>query len=180
MSTSFYNFDYYIEANEKREAVIRTEYDKVLGRVSHILIIYSAVSVSLVSVCKDLFRVPFNLWYFITIVLFGIPFLISFVYAIRFLFPIVLPILTAPKDYYAQLRSELEARHPNNNSLSDIEKEEINQQIKTIYLEELEHAVDNTIDLICRKQDYYHQSLKYAIYSIFPFIICLAIHIIHQ
>lgn len=179
MSTSFYNFDYYIEANEKRDAVIRAEYDKVLGRVSNILIIYSAISVSLISICKDLFTVPFNFWYFMAVVLFGVPFLVSFVYAIRFLFPIVIPVLMAPREYYAQLRSELEAAFPNSSNLTDVQKEEINQKIKNIYLEELEDAVTNNTILVCRKRDYYHKALRYAIYSIFPFIICLIFHLIH-
>jgi hypothetical protein len=179
MSTSFYNFDYYIEANEKRDAVIRAEYDKVLGRVSNILIIYSAISVSLVSICKDLFTVPFNFWYCMAVVLFGMPFLVSFVYAIRFLFPIVIPVLMAPKRYYEQLRSELEAAFPNRSHLTDLQKEEINHQIKTAYLLELEVAINNNTILVCRKRDYYHNALKYAIYSIFPFIICLIFHLIH-
>ncbi|RFM31019.1 hypothetical protein [Chitinophaga silvisoli] len=179
MSTSFYNFDYYIEANEKRDAVIRAEYDKVLGRVSNILIIYSAISVSLISICKDLFTVPFNFWYFMAVVLFGVPFLVSFVYAIRFLFPIVIPVLVEPREYYAQLRLELEATYTNRPELSEAQKEEINHRIKTMYLEELEDAITNNTVLVCRKRDYYHNALKYAIYSIFPFIICLIFHLIH-
>lgn len=180
MTTSFYNFDYYIEANEKRDTLLRAEYDKVLGRVSNIVIIYSAISVSLVSIIKDLFTFPFNFWYFTALLLFGIPFLISCFYAVRFLFPIVIPILIAPREYYMQLRLRLERRVLNGTELSDAQKEEINHRIKTSYLEELEEAVANSTILFFRKRDYYQRALRFAIYSIFPFIICLIFHFIYH
>lgn len=180
MSTSFYNFDYYLEANEKRDAVIRAEYDKVIGRVSHILIIYSGVSVSLVSICKDLFTFPFNFWYFMAIVLFGIPFMISFVYAVRFLFPVLIPFLVDPQRYYADLRSELENALSNGSALTDEIKEEIDRQIKNTYLKELEAAIEFNKTVIRSKQDNYQKALRYAIFCIFPFITCMIFHLIHQ
>ncbi|WPQ63468.1 hypothetical protein SIO70_01140 [Chitinophaga sancti] len=180
MSTSFYNFDHYIEANEKRDTAIRTEYDKTISRVSNILIIYTGISAFLVSICKDFFSFPFNIWYFTALMLFGILFLISFVYAIRFLFPIVIPFLRAPKKYFGELRSELEATLSNESELTDDIKERINQQIKNSYLEELKGSIDFNSEVVTRKQGYYNKALKHAIFCIFPFIICVIFYLSHK
>ncbi|WP_343669999.1 hypothetical protein [Chitinophaga sp.] len=180
MSTSFYNFDHFIEANEKRDAAIRTEYDKTISRVSNILIIYSGISAFLISICKDFFSSPFNIWYFTALMLFGILFLISFAYAIRFLFPIVIPFLLAPKKYFKDLRSELETAFSNESEITDEIKEQINQQIKNSYLRELEGAINFITTVVMRKQSYYIKALKHAIFCIFPFIICIIFYLSHK
>lgn len=180
MSTSFYNFDHYIEANEKRDTAIRTEYDKTISRVSNILIIYTGISAFLVSICKDFFSLPFNIWYFTALMLFGILFLISFVYAIRFLFPIVIPFLLVPQWYFGKVRSEMEAAFSNESELTDEIKEQINQQIKNSYLEELKGSIDFNSKVVIRKQGYYNKALKHAIFCIFPFIICIIFYLSHK
>lgn len=178
MSASFYNFDHYIEANEKRDAAMRIEYDKTLSQISNILIIYSGISVFLFSICKDFFITSINIWYLITQITFGLLFLISFIYAILFLFPVLMPLLNAPKDYY-DLRRNLETAVSNESDITDEIKEGINHQIKTAYSEELENIVYFNLVLVRRKRDYYTRSLKYAIFSIFPFFICMIFHLKH-
>jgi len=179
MSKSFYDLDYYIEINEKRDTDLRAEYDKTLNKVSNIIIVYSGVSVFLIAICKDFFAQPVNIWYLVSLAAFGVLFLISFVYTILFLYPNSTPSLIAPKAYYSNLRSQLEAASPNwPHSLTRREKNAIDTRLKAAYIVELEDAIDANTVLVTRKQAFYFNAFRYAIFCIFPFIGCMVFHIL--
>ncbi len=74
MPKSFYDLDFWIEANQKRNEGVRVEYDKIQGKISNIIIIYSAISVFLIAIWKDFFKTKtfykhffdnINPWYFV-------------------------------------------------------------------------------------------------------------------
>lgn len=179
MSKSFYDLDYYMEINEKRDADLRAEYDKTLGKVSNIIIIYSGVSVFLIAICKDFFKPPVNFWYLGCLGAFAILFIISFFNTIRFLFPNLTPALTAPRTYYSALRGQLEAALPTAPStLTSQEQDAIDKQLKMAYILELEDAIDENTLLVTRKQAFYFNAFRYAIFCIFPFIACMVFHIL--
>jgi len=144
--------------------------------VSNIIIVYSGVSVFLIAICKDFFAQPINGWYLISLAIFGILFFISFVYTIRFLYPRSTPSLIAPKAYYSDLRSELEAASPN--TLTARQKNVIDRRLKVAYIIELEDAIDANTILVTRKQAFYFNAFRYAIFCIFPFIGCMIFHIL--
>jgi hypothetical protein len=179
MPISFYDLDYYIEINEKREADLRAEYDKILGKVSNILIVYSGISVFIIAICKDFFTPPINSWYLLFLGLFSLFFLVSFIYTILFLYPKTTPYLAQPKDYYTNLRQQLEAALPTHpNPITQVEKDQIENQLKTAYIVELEDAIDTNTDIVTKKQAYYFNTFRYAIFCVFPFIGCMAFHLL--
>lgn len=67
MPKSFYDLDFWIEINEKRDEDLRSEYDKILGKISNIVIIYPAISVFLVAVWKDFFKTKISYAHFFNI-----------------------------------------------------------------------------------------------------------------
>ncbi|UPK70684.1 hypothetical protein [Chitinophaga filiformis] len=179
MPKSFYDLDYDIEVNEKRDASLKEEYDKILGKVSNILIVYSGVSVFLIAICKDFFTPPVNGWYLLSLGIFVLCFIISFAYTILFLYPKNTPVLAPPKEYYTDLRSQLEAALPTHPAApTQAEKEQIDVQLKTAYITELEDAIDINTDLVTKKQAHYFKAFKFAIFCIFPFFVCMVFHLL--
>jgi hypothetical protein len=177
MSKSFYDLDYYIEINEKRDADLKAEYDKTLGRISNIIIIYSGFSVFLIAICKDFFNSPCNLVYLSCLVLFLISFIISFIYTVRFWFPNIIPALATPKDYYSDLRTNLEASLPSNPGfLTPAEQDAIDKQLKMAYILELEDAIEENTVLVTQKQADYFRAFSFAIFCILPFVACMFFH----
>ncbi|OMP76332.1 hypothetical protein BW716_25390 [[Flexibacter] sp. ATCC 35208] len=85
-----------------------------------------------------------------------------------------------PQWYFGKVRSEMEAAFSNESELTDEIKEQINQQIKNSYLEELKGSIDFNSKVVIRKQGYYNKALKHAIFCIFPFIICIIFYLSHK
>jgi hypothetical protein len=50
---SFYNLDYIIEINEQRLNQYITAYHKVLERLTHIILVYSAIAIFLIPLIQD-------------------------------------------------------------------------------------------------------------------------------
>jgi hypothetical protein len=55
MATSFFDLDYIIEINQQRLDQYNTSLQKVLERLTNIILIYSALGIFLVSIIQDLF-----------------------------------------------------------------------------------------------------------------------------
>lgn len=63
MSTkSFYDLDYIIELNEKRLDQYTSSYQKVLERLTNIILIYSAITIFLVPIVQDVFLAEIRHW----------------------------------------------------------------------------------------------------------------------
>lgn len=183
MPKSFYDYDYYIELNEKRQETLKSEFDKAMGRISNIVIIYSVFSVFLIAIWKDLlitnlsiksFFGSVNGWYIFFAIAFLILFIISIYFTIRFVLPITAPAQEPPKVYYNETRLKLEPNY--SNPQGGIDQNKVSDALKLAYLTELEEIIDWWIDLVDQKAAFYFYALRLSLAAFLPFIICLIFH----
>src|SRR6266508_3683286 len=100
MPKSFYELDYIIEINEKRIEQYLSAYQKVLERVTNIILIYSAITIFLISIIKTVFFNKDCPWFLYTcFAAFVLLFLVSLYYTVRLVIPVEIAYLTAPKKY---------------------------------------------------------------------------------
>jgi len=77
MSKSFYDLDYIIEISEKRLAEYTTSYQKVLERLTNIILVYSALGIFFIPLIQhvleaDIRNIVFYLFFVLFILLLGI------------------------------------------------------------------------------------------------------------
>src|SRR5947209_20001981 len=96
MAKSFYDLDYIIEINEKRVEQYTTAYQQVLGKLTNIILIYSALAIFLIPIIQEVFSGTFNWYLDICFALFCVLFFISVGYTIRLIFPKELAYLAEP------------------------------------------------------------------------------------
>jgi len=172
---NFYDLDYIIEINEKRIEEYISAYQKVLERLTNIIIIYSAMAIFLVPICQDICQSEISHWVPITcfVIFIGL-FLTSLYFTIRLIIPVEVSYLTSPKTYYETIRLQYEqivgTQRPNWQS-------EITQLLQASYINELEKALDMNINVFTRKSSFYYNALMYGLFSALPFLICLGFHI---
>ena len=106
---SFYDLNYIIEVNEQRLDQYTTAYHKVLEKLTHIILIYSAITIFLVPLVQDttLFKIR-NPVFIGFLVVFLVFFLISVYYTVRLMIPVELAYLKFPRMYYEDYRLEYE------------------------------------------------------------------------
>lgn len=171
MSTkSFYDLDYIIELNEKRLEQYTSAYQKVLERLTNIILIYSAITIFLVPIFQDVFLAEIRHWLlYICFAAFAILFLISVVFTIRLVIPVEVAYLEMPKRYYEEYRLTYEQTIKN--------QEEIKTLLKASYINELETALQTNDQVFRRKSSFYYNALMYALLSAIPYLICLGFHV---
>ncbi|MDQ6904102.1 MAG: hypothetical protein M3139_13965 [Bacteroidota bacterium] len=169
-SKSFYELDYIIELNEKRLEQYTLAYQKVLEKLTNIILIYSAVAIFLLPIVQDIFLSEITHWLlYVCFIVFAILFLISIGFTTRFVIPISVAYLEMPKKYYEEYRLAYEA---------DIkDREEIEKLLKASYINELETALENNFSVFRRKSSFFYNALMYALLSVIPYLICLGFHI---
>ncbi|MDB5205878.1 MAG: hypothetical protein JWR72_953 [Flavisolibacter sp.] len=170
MSTkSFYDLDYIIELNEKRLAQYTSAYQKVLERLTNIILIYSAITIFLVPIFRDVFLAEIRHWLlFICFAVFAVLFLISVYFTIRLVIPVEIAYLQMPKRYYEEYRITYEQTIKN--------PDEIKILLKASYINELETALHTNDQVFRRKSSFYYNALMYALLSAIPYLICLGFH----
>lgn len=170
MPKSFYDLDYIIEINEKRIEQYLTAYQKVLERFTNIILIYSAITIFLFSIIKIvLFNKDCPAFLLACFIAFIVLFTISLLYTVRFIIPIDVAYLSAPKKYYEEFRLTYEG---NIRKRAVIEK-----LLKASYINELEKTLNNNEQVFRRKSSFYYNALMYALFSAVPYIICIGFHI---
>jgi hypothetical protein len=87
MENSFYDLDYIINLGEKRVDLYLSAYQGVLGRLTNIIIIYSAIGIYLIPIIQDLIDGATMVYYMVAAIFLGI-IGASVVFTIRLLFPI--------------------------------------------------------------------------------------------
>jgi hypothetical protein len=87
MENSFYDLDYIIGMGEKRVDLYLSAYQGVLGRLTNIILIYSAIAIYLIPIIQDIFN-GVNLYNFLVAMIFMILVLISLINTIRLLIPV--------------------------------------------------------------------------------------------
>jgi len=170
MSKSFYDLDYIIEINERRIEQYLAAYQKVLERLTNIILIYSAITIFLTSVIKIVFFSKECPWVIYTcFTLFILLFIISLYNTIRLIIPVQIPYLNGPKIYYEGFRLEYEQTIKT--------QAEIENLLKASYINELEVALSNFERIFDRKSSFYYNALLYALLAAIPYIICVGFHI---
>ncbi|MVT09474.1 hypothetical protein [Chitinophaga tropicalis] len=175
---SFYDLEYLIEINEKRIEEYISAYQKILERLTNIVIVYSALAIFFIPICQDLFQSEITHWLFISsFVIFVGLFSFSLYFTIRLIIPEDVAYLGSPKRYYNTLRWEYEQL---------IEKqsfdwqENIDKQLQASYVGELERILTTNIRAFVKKSSFYYNALTFSLLSAVPFLICLGFHIMKK
>lgn len=167
---SFYNLDYIIEINQQRLDQYTTAYQKVLERLTHIILIYSAITIFLIPLIQDsaLFKIR-NLFFITSLVLFLVLLAISLMFTIRLIIPVEVAYLSFPRKYYEEYRSEYEITIEDKGKIRDL--------LKASYIKELQEALETNEKIFRNKNYFYYNALIFGLLSIVPYLICLTFHI---
>lgn len=168
---SFYDLDYIIEINEQRLEQYANAHQKSVERFTTLLVIYSALCIFLVPVIQTLFltKEKWHWSYYCSFFVFCILFLISIINSILLLSPRGISVLLTPDLYYKVMKQVFEEMgHPS----SDVEA-----LIKSLYIVELEGAVNENSVKLHRKISFYNRAFYFAIISCIPYLYCIWAHI---
>jgi hypothetical protein len=170
MEKSFYDLDYIIEISEKRWEQYTSAYQKVLERLTNVILIYSAVSFFLFPLIKTIFSGNYAGWIvYLSFTFFVLLFLASLFYTIKLLIPVEVAYLENPKKYYGEIRLEYEEKDENN-------QEMVIKLLKASYISELESALETNERVFKLKSSFYYNSLMFALLSAVPYVICLGFY----
>ena len=177
MAKSFYNLDDNIELNQNRHEQIIAEYDKVIAKISNIIIVYTAVSYFFVPIAQDIVDGKMHSQLFwVCLFLFSAIFLISFICTVIFLWPRDVDTLKPPSEYYTDIRNKIEPKYTSLKTGTDIAAVDI--ILKSAYNSELETAINDNRDIVHHKKGYYNKAFAFSLISMLPFVACLYFHII--
>jgi hypothetical protein len=169
-SKSFYDLDYIIDVNEKRIEQYHAAYQKVLERFTNIILIYSAITIFLVSIIQDIFIAnSTHVFLYICFGLFSVLFLTSLCFTVRLIIPVDIAYLSAPKKYYDEYRLNYEQTIQ--------QQDQIEKLLKSSYINELETTLNNNKTVFRRKSSFYYNALMYALFSAIPYLVCFGFHI---
>jgi hypothetical protein len=176
---SFYDLDYIIEISEARVEQYSSAYQLVQGRITNIILIYSAMGIYLVPIIQDLSEItaPF---FRLGTAIFGVLLGISVWFTIRLLIPAKIGHLKMSKEYYQNLLGQYEQREITA-SMTDAQKTDakmkINDLLKASYIEELASVQDNNRSVLYRKSSFYYRALLWGLLAVIPYILCIGYHI---
>ncbi len=177
MPKSFYNLDDNIELNEKRHEQIIAEYDKVIAKISNIIIVYTAVSFFFIPIAQDIVEGKMhNHLFWFCLILFSTIFLISFIRTVIFLWPRDVDTLKPPSEYYTGIRNKIEPKYTTDEKGTD--KATVDIILKSAYNSEIETAINDNINIVHYKKGYYNKAFAFSLISMLPFVACLYFHII--
>lgn len=145
---SFYDLDYVIELNEQRLLQYTTAYQEVMGRLTTLIIIYSAMAIFLVPMIQAVLRGGITNWILtVSFLLFMSLFMVSVFYTVRFIIPVDFFFLGPPRLYYNEYRLEYEKQIDNRLSVEEL--------LKSSYIDELERTLAYNTAILKRKQIFY-------------------------
>lgn len=170
MEKSFYDLDYIIEINEQRLEQYNSAYDKVLGRLTNLILVYSAIMIFLLPIVQDIFITRAYHWpLYACFFVFTLLFITSLVFTVRLIIPAQIAYLESPKKYYEDYRLIYEQTISN--------QDEIKKLLKASYITELESAWETNELVFRKKSSFYYRALMYGLLSAVPYLICLGAHI---
>jgi hypothetical protein len=161
----FYNLDYIIEINEKRLEQYTSAYQKVLERLTNIILVYSGVAIFLIPIIQDISEREAKNWMIVAFICFCLLFAISLFFTIRLIIPIEVAYLEIPKRYYETYRIQYEQTHHNRTIIPNL--------LKASYIDELENALSTNDRVFRRKSSFYYNALMFGLLSVIPYLICL-------
>lgn len=184
---SYYDLDHIIELSEKRVEQYQSAYLKQLERFTHLILIYSAITIFLARLIKDAIKPGSAWWLTICFLLFAILFLISIYYAIRLILPADVSNFGVPRKYYTHFKQFYEvgvrAKQFENELpvLCDQELQyRVDQLLKGSYINELERIIENIERLHVRKCVFYFNALRYVLFAAVPYLFCLISYLIRE
>lgn len=124
---SFYDLDYIIELNHSRLGQYTSAYQKVLERLTNLILVYSALTIFLVQLIQDVFLLEIKNWlFYLCFAVFLILLIISIVNTVRLIIPVDVAFLAVPKRYYEEYRIEYEK--------TETDREEVDKLLKHLTL----------------------------------------------
>ena len=179
MENSFYKLDYIIGLGEKRVDLYLSAYQGVLGRLTNIILIYSAIGIYLIPIIQDLIdgaKVAFFLFAIILLIMV----IVSVIYTIRLLIPVHVAYLEVSDRYSTDLRDQYEKKFLRP-ELSENEvknaKELIDNYLKASYIDELSEAQEINQRAFLGKSSFYYRALIWGLAAIVPYIVCIGFHL---
>jgi len=179
MENSFYNLDYIISLGEKRVDLYLSAYQGVLGRLTNIILIYSAIGIYLIPIIQDLIDRAKTV-YFSFAIIFLAMIVVSVVYTIRLLIPIRVAYLEVSDRYSTDLRNQYEKKflHPEL-SVDQINEAKlmIDNYLKASYIAELSQAQEVNQRVFVGKSSFYYRALIWGLAAIIPYVACIGFHL---
>ncbi|HWK07458.1 MAG TPA: hypothetical protein VNS58_27690 [Puia sp.] len=176
---SFYDFDYIIEMSEKRVEQYTSAYQLILGRLTNIILIYSALGIYLVPIIQDISQIP-SVFFRIGVGLFIVMIIVSVVFTIRLLMPVDIAYFQMSSVYYQDLRLEYEEKIVKP-GMTEEQREmamgKVNNLLKASYIDELIRAQSNNRSILRRKGSFYYNALLFGLVAIVPYVLCVGFHI---
>ncbi|HLA59310.1 MAG TPA: hypothetical protein VK622_11135 [Puia sp.] len=170
---SFYILDYIIQINEQRLEQYTRVHQKVLEKLTHIILIYSAIAIFLIPLIQDgiWFKIK-NLFFSISLIVFLILFVISLIFTVKLILPGDVFYLDFPKKYYEDFRLQYE--------LKEKDPVKVENLLKGPYIEELEKALLKSETACSLKSSFYYNALVYGLLAVAPYLVCLAFHVSYK
>ncbi|HUB60743.1 MAG TPA: hypothetical protein VL978_08575 [Puia sp.] len=171
MATSFFDLDFIIEINQQRLEQYNTSLQKVLERLTNIILIYSALGIFLVSIIQDMFGDEIHHFiFYVGFFIFSIFLIFSLVYFIKLLLPVEIAYLDPPHKYYQDFMIEMQEKYPGDDK-------KVDNSLKGSYILELENAISVNFSVFRRKSSFYYNALLFALLAVIPYITCVAFHL---
>jgi hypothetical protein len=173
MAKSFYDLDYLIELNEKRLEEYTSNYQKVLERLTNIILIYSGTGIFLTVIIQHAIDGDFTvIGFYIFFSVFILLLLISLFFFVKLLLPVEVAYLDPPKKYYEEFKPEIESLYP-----GQANKQKVDDSLKGSYILELDDAITNNSNVFARKSSFYYNALIFALLAVIPYIVWLGYHL---
>lgn len=171
MPKSFYDLDYIIEINEKKLAEYTVSYQKVLERLTNIILVYSALGIFLVPLLQHTMTADIKgVIYCFSFSCFAVLVCFSIVYVVKLLLPAGIAYLEPPQQYYKEDREHLEEIYPGNIVTVD-------NSLKSSYILDLEAAININKEVFRRKNSFFYNALIFSLLAVIPYVICLGFHL---
>ncbi len=168
---SFYELDYIIEINEHRLEQYTTAYQKVVERLTHILLIYSGITIFLIPLVEDgaLFRIRSPVFMGFLLLFLGL-LVVSVGYTVRLIIPRKRRVyLGFPRRYYEDVKSDYESSIRDRHVVSDL--------LKASYIGELQETLEATESQLKIRESCHYNAIIFGLFSVLPYLICVCFHV---
>lgn len=176
---SFYDLDYIVELSEKRVEQFTAACQLVLGRLSNIILIYTAIGIYLIPIVQDF--PESNSWIFKGAMLIMLVLIVcSIIFTIKLMWPAYISYLEISGRYIEDLRGQYEIREIKPDMGPDeIEqvKNRINRYLKASYIDELNIAQVNNQKVFQEKSAHYYRAFLFGLMAAAPYVLCIGYHI---
>lgn len=168
MGIDFLSNEGKIELNQKQLDIYREGLEKAAGRISLISVLYSILSIFLIQLIQFSIAHNYrNILFFVSLGLLIFCLSVSVIWTIRFLLPVKIAHVHAPKYFYHNIKKQYEAK--------GVKQEDMQRKIQATFLNELEKAVDNNYNAYKAKRKNFYYAFNFALIALIPYLICASI-----